>query len=145
MLGAVDRGLLPRQFALRPKLKEWMILAVFPVTCRDQLIMKGCRHRPSTGTNIHEQGQREAEFVGIAQCERTGDFEIGRIPHLKSEIAKSQIGRASPKSNSKFRNFGSEMQDSSNFKMSLFVAESSMLMPLHRKARSASPPLRGGE
>src|SRR5213594_2944273 len=91
------------------------------------------------------KGRRKQRLFQWRNPNRTGDFEIGRIPHLKSEFAKSQIGRASPKSNSKFRNFGSEMQDSSNFKMSLFVAQSSMLMPLQRRARSATPPLRGGE
>ena len=51
-----------------------------------------------------------------------GNFEIGRILHLKSESPKSQIGRASLKgeqSNSNFRAFGFEMQDLSNFKIPL--------------------------
>ena len=51
-----------------------------------------------------------------------GKLEIGRILHLKSEIPKSQIGRASlneQQSNLSFRDFGFEMQDSSNLKISL--------------------------
>jgi hypothetical protein len=54
-----------------------------------------------------------------------GNFEIGRFLHLKSEISKSQIGLritgnlAGPdKSNLKFRNFGFEMQESSDFEIS---------------------------
>ena len=58
----------------------------------------------------------------LAHQGREGNFEIGRILHLKSEIPKSQIGRASlngQQSNLRFRDFGFEMQDSSNFKISL--------------------------
>src|SRR5215470_10622009 len=41
------------------------------------------------------------------------NFEIGRILHLKSEIRNLKIGL----SNLRSRDFGFEMQDSSNFKM----------------------------
>ncbi len=61
-----------------------------------------------------------------------GNFEIGRILHLKSEIPKSQIGRASlngQQSNLNFRDFGFEMQDSSNFKISQPFGEPGMLLP----------------
>jgi hypothetical protein len=52
----------------------------------------------------------------------SGRLEIGRILHLKSEIPKSQIGRPSlngPQSNLNSRAFGFEMQDSSDFRISL--------------------------
>src|SRR5881628_2182058 len=49
-----------------------------------------------------------------------GNFEIGRFLHLKSEIGRYRIG-LSPlrQSNLRFRNFGFEMQESSDFKISL--------------------------
>ena len=71
-------------------------------------LISGIRSLPDLGSNIlGSPGQGE------------GNFEIGRILHLKSEIPRSQIERASlnvQQSNLSFRDFGFEMQDSSNFK-----------------------------
>jgi hypothetical protein len=72
-----------------------------------------------------------------------GRFEIGRILHLKSEIPKSQIGRASlngRQSNLRFRDFGFEMQDSSNFRTSLSCpGEANMLLPFYAGDREGQP------
>ena len=72
-----------------------------------------------------------------------GRLEIGRILHLKSEIPKSQIGRASLNGrqfNLNSRDFGFEMQDSSNFRISLSCpGEPNMLLPFYARGREGQP------
>ena len=44
MLRAIDGGLLLREFPLRPKIKERMVLAMFPIARCDKLVTKGRSH-----------------------------------------------------------------------------------------------------
>jgi hypothetical protein len=50
-----------------------------------------------------------------------GNFEIGRILHLRSEIRNIKLDRPS---DSPISDFGFEMQDSSNFKMPFLYSHS---------------------
>ena len=54
----------------------------------------------------------------IVSSERGRKFEIGRILHLKSEIRNRKLDCLGRQVQSDIRDFGFEMQDSSNFKMS---------------------------
>jgi hypothetical protein len=75
-------------------------------------------------TPVITQPMREVLPRGSSYQTRQGNFEIGRILHLKSETRNLKLDRqtsATRAVHSEFSDFGFEMQDSSNLKCLLIV------------------------